>query len=118
MPDRIGLAAGICATCRTRIREVGLLCFACHREAVDRKMRVLDIVAERPEVSLDELVEASGLPAMDIANIAGDGKSPWQPPPDDRIPACVICNGPAGTPGVCQKCTRRLEGRAAFVSGR
>jgi predicted amidophosphoribosyltransferase len=118
MSHRIGLAVRACANCRTRIGDDALLCAACHREAVGRKLRVLDLVAENPEVSLDELIETSGLSAMDIVNIAGDAKTLWQPPADDRIPTCVVCSAPVGTRGVCNKCTRRLEGRAAFVSGR
>jgi hypothetical protein len=97
------------------VDDEGILCAQCHRQAARRKLDILDAITRHPQVDLDTLMEISGLSPVDIVNIAGDGKSRWSPPADERIPVCVVCSLPAGSGGVCQPCTRRLEGRAAFA---
>jgi hypothetical protein len=105
----------LCANCRTPVEDLGILCPQCHREAARRKLDVLDAITRRPDVGIDSLIEISGLAPIDILNIAGDGKSRWAPAADERVGVCVVCALPTAASGVCQPCTRRLEGRAAFA---
>jgi hypothetical protein len=115
MPEQTTPTRRLCANCRTPVEDLGILCPQCHREAARRKLDVLDAITRRAEVGLDDLIEISGLSAVDIVNIAGDGKSRWSPPADERVPVCVVCSLPTNAGSVCQPCTRRLEGRAAFA---
>lgn len=115
MAERSTPTRHLCANCRTKVEDEGILCPQCHREAARRKLNVLDAISRRPDAGLDDLMEISGLSAVDIVNIAGDGKSRWQPSRDERVPVCVVCSLPTSAGAVCRPCTRRLEGRAAFA---
>lgn len=115
MPPQSTESRRRCANCRTPVTDLGILCPQCHRQAARRKLDVLDAITSRPDVDLDRLIEISGLSPVDVVNIAGDGKSRWAPPADERVPICVVCSLPTSTGSVCQPCTRRLEGRAAFA---
>jgi hypothetical protein len=63
-------------------------------------------------------VQECGLDAVEIVVVAGDGQTPWRPPPDDPVARCVVCDAPMLEAGVCRACRHRLEGLPLIAARR